>query len=97
MSNDVWATEPKTELDAREALIVAHAHLIGGIDQHKLAAIYAVNMGRVNEAITVLREAAENHRDIHRKRARALRRSKTTGTETPSEPVHPDVDNELET
>lgn len=63
-----WATERKRELTPQEALMVAHAHLIGGVDQHTLASMYSVNQGRVNEAIVVLREAAENHKTLHRAR-----------------------------
>jgi hypothetical protein len=66
-----WARERKTELTPTEVIMVAHAHLIGGVDQHTLASLYSVNQGRVNEAIVVMRETAENHKAVHRARAKA--------------------------
>lgn len=67
MSNG-WAVERKKDLSPHEVLMVAHAHLIGGVDQHTLASMYSVNQGRINEACVVMREAAENHRQLHRDR-----------------------------
>lgn len=63
-----WATERKTSLTPHEALMVAHAHLIGGIEQQQLASMYAINIGRINEACTIMRWAAENHRQLHNDR-----------------------------
>lgn len=65
-----WAKEPKTALTPQEVIMVAHAHLIGAVDQHVLAAMFAINHGRINEAIIVVREAAENHMKIYRERER---------------------------
>jgi len=70
MSDNGWATEPKKELMPREVLMVAHAHLIGGVDQHRLAALYSVNQGRINEAIMLVRDLCENHRHYHKERVR---------------------------
>ena len=66
----MWAKERKTELTPQEVVIVAHAHLICGIDQHVLAAMYGVNPGRVNEACVVMREAAGKHKKLYRERRR---------------------------
>ena len=41
----------KTNLTPEEKLRAACAHLLDGIDQHKIAFIYGVNPGRVSEAI----------------------------------------------
>lgn len=66
MVNDgIWGGEPKTELTPREVLVVAYQHLIVGTDQHKLAAQFNINQGRINEAIKVIKEACENHRLHH--------------------------------
>jgi len=43
---------PKTNLTPEEKLRAACAHLLDGIDQHKIAFIYGVNAGRVSEAVT---------------------------------------------
>lgn len=66
----MWATEPKTKLEPHEVLMIAHAHLICGIDQHLLAAMFAINHGRIAEAVVVMREAAENHMKLYRERER---------------------------
>lgn len=66
--NDHWAEKPKTALSPREVVQVAHAHLVCGIDQHALAAMFGVNAGRIAEAVGVMREAAENHRKRYRDR-----------------------------
>lgn len=65
-----WAKEPKVSLTPEEVLRVAFAHLIGGIDQHLLAAMFAINHGRISEAVVVMREACENHMKIYRERER---------------------------
>lgn len=65
-----WADEPKTALTPIEVMMVAHAHLICGIKQHHLAAMFGVDSGRVNEAIVVMRDAAENHMKRHRERGK---------------------------
>ena len=65
---DHWADKRKTSLTPREVIMVAHAHLVCGIDQHALASMYGLNAGRIAEAIGVMRDAAENHRSLTRKR-----------------------------
>lgn len=50
---------PKTDLTPDEKVRVAYFHLIRGLDQHMLADIFGVNLGRVNEAITAIREKVE--------------------------------------
>lgn len=67
----IWAAKKKTELTPQEVVMVAHAHLICGVDQHTLASMYGVNQGRVNEACVVMRETAENLKARHRERQRA--------------------------
>jgi hypothetical protein len=69
---DVWAEKPKTALSPREVVQVAHAHLVCGIDQHALAAMFGVNAGRIAEAVSVMRNAAENHRKIYQQRKVAV-------------------------
>jgi hypothetical protein len=49
----------RTALTPAEKLRVAVAVLIDGFDQHKVAALMGVNMGRVNEAVTAVRQAIE--------------------------------------
>jgi len=44
-------------LTPEEKLRVAHAVLINKIDQHHVASLFAVNQGRVSEAVTKVREA----------------------------------------
>lgn len=63
-----WASERKKSLTPQEVLMVAHAHLVGGIDQHALASMYSVNPGRIAEACVVMREAAESHQRRYRER-----------------------------
>ena len=48
----------KTALTPREKLKVAYFHEIEGINQHVLAALFEVNIGRINEAILPIRRAA---------------------------------------
>jgi hypothetical protein len=47
----------KTALTAREKLKAAYLHEVRGIDQHVLADIFEVNVGRINEAIMEVRKA----------------------------------------
>jgi len=47
----------KTQLTPEEKLRAAHAHIINGVDQHVIASLFGVNMGRVNEAIMAIRDA----------------------------------------
>jgi hypothetical protein len=47
----------KTDLTSEEKLRAAYAHMIGGVDQHVIAALFGVNPGRINEAIMAVREA----------------------------------------
>jgi len=64
-----WKHERKGALEQHEVLIIAYAHLISGVDQQVLAAIYGVNQGRISEAVTVVREACEKHMVLYRDRA----------------------------
>lgn len=48
-----------------QILRVANAHIIDGIDQHKLAAIMGVNQGRINEAVRAIRYTMENLYDVY--------------------------------
>ena len=48
---------PRTKFTPEEKLRVAHAVLINGIDQHHIASLFAVNSGRVAEAVKLIREA----------------------------------------
>jgi len=66
-----WATTRKTDLTPQEVVMVAHAHLICGVDQHMLASMYGINAGRIAEACVVMRMAAENHKQLYRERAKA--------------------------
>lgn len=63
-----WAKERKTSLTPQEVVMVAHAHLVCGIDQHSLAGMYGVNPARVAEAVVVMRETAEDHMRLYRER-----------------------------
>lgn len=47
----------KTALTPEEKLRAAYAHLINGVDQHVIASLFAVNSGRVAEAIADVRKA----------------------------------------
>ena len=47
----------KTSLTPEEKLRAACAHLLDGIDQHKVAFIYGVNSERVSEAVTQVKMA----------------------------------------
>jgi hypothetical protein len=49
--------EVKTSLNAREKLKAAYFHEVRGIDQHVLADMFEVNVGRINEAIMDVRKA----------------------------------------
>jgi len=49
----------KTKLTPEEKLKVAYAYLVLGYDQHGLVALYGVNQGRINDAISVVRDALE--------------------------------------
>jgi hypothetical protein len=51
------ATGPKTFLTPDEKLRAAYAHIINGVDQHHIAALFGINPGRVNEAIQDVRKA----------------------------------------
>jgi urea transporter len=64
-----WKVERKTALLPHEVLAIAHAHLIHEVDQQVLAGLYGVNQGRISEAVTVVREACENHMEKYRDRA----------------------------
>ena len=50
----------KTELLPNERLSAAYWHLIGGIAQHDIAALYHVNQGRVATAIAAVRKAIKD-------------------------------------
>ena len=50
-------TPTKTTLTPEEKLRAAYAHLISGVDQHVIAALFNVNAGRVSEAISAVRLA----------------------------------------
>ena len=56
-----WNTVSKKRLTAQEALKVAYSHLVDRVDQHKLAAIYGVNQGRINEAVKAVKLACDEH------------------------------------
>lgn len=47
----------KTELTPDEKIRVAMGHDVYGIEQHALAALFAVNPGRIAAAITEIRAA----------------------------------------
>lgn len=47
----------KTDLTPEEKLRVAHAVLINGLAQHHVASLFAINQGRVNEAVTLIKDA----------------------------------------
>jgi hypothetical protein len=47
----------KTELTPREKIKVAYFYFVRGVAQHVLADMFEVNAGRINEAISVVREA----------------------------------------
>jgi hypothetical protein len=49
-----------------EVLRVVFASEVLGIDQHKLAAMYGTNSGRVAEAVVTQRWAAENQKLLYR-------------------------------
>lgn len=54
---------PKTKLDPEEKLTAAYMHIVRGVEQHILADIYRVNIGRVNEAIQAIRAAIREERE----------------------------------
>jgi hypothetical protein len=47
----------KGDLTCDEKLRAAYAYLINGIPQHHIAALYAVNPGRISEAVTATAKA----------------------------------------
>ena len=49
--------EQKTQLTPDEKLRAAYAHIINGIDQHHISALFGVNSGRVSEACQAVRHA----------------------------------------
>jgi hypothetical protein len=49
----------KAALSAEEKLRVAYGHLILGIDQHDLTALFGINPGRIAEAIKAVAIAVE--------------------------------------
>lgn len=51
--------EHKTSLTAAEKLRVAHAVLVWGWDDHKVAQLMNVNPGRVSEAVTAVLKAID--------------------------------------
>jgi predicted XRE-type DNA-binding protein len=51
--------ERNTHLTPAQKLRAAVAVLLDGIDQHKVAALFGVNQGRVNEAVIAVLEAIE--------------------------------------
>jgi hypothetical protein len=58
--------DPPKALSFIEVLRVVHASEMLNIDQHKLAAMYGINAGRIAEAVVTLRWAAENHKMLYR-------------------------------
>lgn len=54
---DKLRQEPAPRLAPNDKIRICFAHLCLGIDQHKLAAMYGVNPGRVSEAVTAIRNA----------------------------------------
>jgi hypothetical protein len=58
VKNKPWV-EHKTALTPAEMLRVAVAVLVDGIDQHRVAALYGVNVGRVNKCVKVIEAAIE--------------------------------------
>ena len=63
-----WDREPNASLTPKQVVQVAHGHLIYGVGIATLTSLFATNQGRVSEAITVIRWAAENHMDIYREK-----------------------------
>ena len=61
----------KTQLTPDEKLRVAYAHIINGVDQHVLSALFGINPGRVNEAIMAVRRAIYDA-PVPRKRGRPV-------------------------
>jgi len=49
----------KTTLTPEERVRVAFGYLILGIDQHALTALFGVNQGRINDAISAVAAAVE--------------------------------------
>jgi|SoimicMinimDraft_17_1059745.scaffolds.fasta_scaffold198999_2 hypothetical protein len=56
--------EHKTALTPQEKLRAAVAVLVEGVPQHVVAALFGVNSGRVAEAVTAIRRAIENDREV---------------------------------
>ena len=50
---------PKTDLTPEEKLAAAYSHLLCGVAQHDIAALYRVNSGRVAEAVSDVRIALQ--------------------------------------
>jgi hypothetical protein len=57
---DFERPQHKASLTPEERIRAAYAHLILGVDQHTVAAIMGVNPGRVNEAVSSIRTAAQD-------------------------------------
>ena len=58
MSNNGFdAPGMKPHLTPTEKLSAAYFHLVMGVDQHQIAAMYRVNQGRVSEAVSAARTA----------------------------------------
>jgi hypothetical protein len=53
-------------LTPEQILRVANAHILDGIDQHKLASLFGVNQGRIAEAVGAVRYAMDNHALIYK-------------------------------
>jgi hypothetical protein len=51
--------KPKTRLDPKQKLTCAYFHMIRGMAQQDLADLFGVNSGRVNEAVSAVRQAIE--------------------------------------
>lgn len=56
--------ETKTALTPGEKLRVAVAVLLDGFDQHRVANLMGVNLGRVNEAVGAVRRAIDPDGEI---------------------------------
>ena len=53
-------------MNREDVLRIAFAHLVLGIDQHKIAAMYGINSGRVAEIVKAIRHVADNHMETYR-------------------------------
>jgi hypothetical protein len=56
-----------TDLTERERIKCAYLHCICGIEIMHLAIAYEVNMGRVSEAVTAIKLAAENPKEMRKR------------------------------